>query len=136
MDQEEKRSRHGCCVWLFNREKFAFQTRTRAPVTNRPHFDTHHRPQRHANKSFLVVLLPSHGYANLGCRAAWQPDCRIIHPIEFLTVRREFINEMYTCCTSSSLPRQQSGWFDATWKWRFEEGRVSSVRDWDQLVSE
>lgn len=96
------------------RRKFAFRTRTRAPVTNRPRLDTHHHPQSQANKWFLMVLLPSHGYANRGCRAAWRPDCRIIHPIEFLTLRREFINEMHTRCTSSALPRQQSARCDAT----------------------
>lgn len=44
MEQEEKGSRHHARVWLFQREESAFQTRAQAPVTNRPHFDTHHHP--------------------------------------------------------------------------------------------
>lgn len=69
MDQEGKRSRDHCCVRLFIREKFAFQTRTQAPVTNRPHSDTHH-PQRQANKSFLWFYYPL--VATLISDAGWR----------------------------------------------------------------
>lgn len=105
-DQEEKTSRYHISVVLFNMQTFAFQTRTRAPVTNRPHFYTHHLPQSHANKSLLWFYYPL--MAPLISDAGRRGGRNVIHPIDFLTGRQQFINEMYVRCTSSSLPRQQS----------------------------
>lgn len=130
MDEEEKGSRHRGCLWLFNKEKFAFQTRTRAPVTNRPHFDTHHHPQRQANKSFLWFYYPLTATIISDAGRRGGPSVALFTPLSFWQS-----DEMYIRCTSSSLPRQQSRWFDAMWKWRIQEGRVSSLKDWDQLVS-